>query len=113
MCNDKVDGGGSIASTLAASAALKVLFAPLPSSSVSKGVSMRAAVLSEHGGPEVIRIAEGEAPEPALSEVRVMSPVSEGRLVPVIHGVMPLDDTRSAHAPLEAGEVFGRLVLFP
>jgi hypothetical protein len=65
--NDKADGGGSTASTLAVSAALKVLFAPLPSSSVSKGVSMRAAVFFEHGGPEVIRIAEAEAPEPIPS----------------------------------------------
>ena len=32
---------------------------------------MRAALFSEHGGPEVIRIAEAEAPEPAPGEVRV------------------------------------------
>ena len=42
-----------------------------------------------------------------------MSPVSEVCLAPIIHAVMPLEDTRPAHAPLEAGEVFGRLVLFP
>ena len=42
-----------------------------------------------------------------------MSPVSEGPLALVIHAVMLLDDTGPAHAPLEASEVLGRLVLFP
>ena len=42
-----------------------------------------------------------------------MSLVFEGRLTPVIHEVMPLDDTRRAHELLEAGEVFGKLVLVP
>ena len=63
---------------------------------------MRAALFSEHGGPEVIRIAEAEAPEPASGEVRV-----------AVRAVMPLDDTRRAHELLEAGEVFGKLVLVP
>ena len=44
---------------------------------------------------------------------RVMNLVFEGRLAPVIHEVMPLDDTRRAHELLEAGEVFGKLVLVP
>jgi NADPH:quinone reductase-like Zn-dependent oxidoreductase len=44
---------------------------------------------------------------------RVMSLVFEGRLTPVIHEVMPLDDARRAHELLEAGEVFGKLVLVP
>ena len=44
---------------------------------------------------------------------RVMSLVFEGRLAPAIHEVMPLDDTRRAHELLEAGEVFGKLVLVP
>ena len=44
---------------------------------------------------------------------RVMKLVFEGRLAPVIHEVMPLDDTRRAHELLEAGEVFGKLVLIP
>ncbi len=63
---------------------------------------MRAALFSEHGGPEVIRIAEAEAPEPASGEVRVP-----------VRAVMPLDDARRAHELLEAGEVFGKLVLVP
>ena len=32
---------------------------------------MRAAIFSEHGGPEVIRVAEVEAPEPGPGEVRI------------------------------------------
>ena len=32
---------------------------------------MRAAIFSEHGGPEVIRVAEVEAPEPGPDEVRI------------------------------------------
>ena len=63
---------------------------------------MRAALFSEHGGPEVIRIAEAEMPEPGSGEVRVP-----------VRAVMPLDDARRAHELLEAGEVFGKLVLVP
>ena len=44
---------------------------------------------------------------------RVMNLVFEGLLVPVIQEVMPLEDTRRAHELLEAGEVFGKLVLVP
>ena len=32
---------------------------------------MRAAIFSEHGGPEVIHVAEVEAPEPGPGEVRI------------------------------------------
>ena len=44
---------------------------------------------------------------------RVMGLVFEGRLEPVIHSVMPLEDASKAHELLEAGEVFGKLVLVP
>ena len=44
---------------------------------------------------------------------RVMNLVFEGLLLPVIQEVMPLEDTRRAHELLEAGEVFGKLVLVP
>lgn len=44
---------------------------------------------------------------------RVINLVFEGRLAPVIHEVMPLDEARRAHELLEAGEVFGKLVLVP
>ncbi len=44
---------------------------------------------------------------------RVMNLVFEGRLAPVIHEVMPLEETQRAHELLEAGEVFGKLVLVP
>ncbi len=44
---------------------------------------------------------------------RVMNLVFEGRLVPVIQEVLPLEEARRAHELLEAGEVFGKLVLVP
>lgn len=43
----------------------------------------------------------------------VMRLVFEGRLQPVVDGVLPLDRIREAHERLEAGEVFGKLVLVP
>ena len=45
--------------------------------------------------------------------LRVMNLVFEGRLSPVIHEVLPLEETRRAHELLEAGDVFGKLVLTP
>ena len=44
---------------------------------------------------------------------RVMNLVFEGRLVPAIQEVLPLEETRRAHELLEAGDVFGKLVLVP
>ena len=44
---------------------------------------------------------------------RVMELVFEGRLDPVIHSILPLADARKAHELLEAGDVFGKLVLVP
>lgn len=44
---------------------------------------------------------------------RVMRLVFEGRLSPVVHEVMPLEDARRAHEMLESGGVFGKLVLVP
>ena len=41
----------------------------------------------------------------------VMRLVAEGRLRPVVDLVLPLDRIRQAHEKLEAGEVFGKLVL--
>jgi NADPH:quinone reductase-like Zn-dependent oxidoreductase len=43
----------------------------------------------------------------------VMRLVFDGALEPVIHEIMPLDDARRAHELLEAGKVFGKLVLVP
>jgi NADPH:quinone reductase-like Zn-dependent oxidoreductase len=43
----------------------------------------------------------------------VMQLVFEGELAPVVHEVMPLDETRRAHELLEAGSVFGKIVLVP
>jgi len=48
------------------------------------------------------------------SEYReVMRLVFEGRLRPVVHEVLPLDEVQRAHELLEAGEAFGKLVLVP
>ena len=76
---------------------------------------MRAAVFSEHGGPEVIRIAEVEEPEPGPGDVRIAV-----RAASLNH----LDLWARRGLPFEipmphiggsdvAGEVFGKLVLVP
>lgn len=44
---------------------------------------------------------------------RVMEMVFAGKLKPVIGCVMPLQEARKAHAMLEQGEVFGKIVLTP
>jgi NADPH2:quinone reductase len=44
---------------------------------------------------------------------RVMRLVFDGQLEPVIHEILPLDQTREAHQMLEAGSVFGKIVLVP
>lgn len=43
----------------------------------------------------------------------VMDLVFQGRLKPVIHATLPLAEARKAHEILEAGEVFGKVVLVP
>ncbi len=42
-----------------------------------------------------------------------MNLVFQGKVEPVIHSVLPLEDVRKAHEMLEAGEVFGKVVLEP
>jgi NADPH2:quinone reductase len=44
---------------------------------------------------------------------RVMGLVFDGTFEPVIHEVLPLDEIRRAHEMLEAGDVFGKLVITP
>jgi NADPH:quinone reductase-like Zn-dependent oxidoreductase len=44
---------------------------------------------------------------------QVMALVFSGELEPVIHAVLPLDEASRAHEMLEAGEVFGKVVLVP
>jgi 2-desacetyl-2-hydroxyethyl bacteriochlorophyllide A dehydrogenase len=44
---------------------------------------------------------------------RVMEMVFAGKLKPVIDSVMPLQEASKAHAMLEQGEVFGKIVLTP
>ena len=43
----------------------------------------------------------------------VMARVFDGTYAPVIHSVLPLDDARASHELLEAGGVFGKIVLVP
>lgn len=43
----------------------------------------------------------------------VMSLVFQGKIAPVIHAVLPLEEARRAHEMLESGEVFGKVVLRP
>ena len=44
---------------------------------------------------------------------KAMNLVFQGDVEPVIHSVLPLGEARRAHELLEAGEVFGKLVLKP
>ena len=43
----------------------------------------------------------------------VMGLVAGGSLQPMVHQVLPLEQIRAAHEALEAGEVFGKMVLVP
>ncbi len=45
--------------------------------------------------------------------VEVMKHVASGALEPVVDRVLPLSEARAGHAALEAGEVFGKVVLVP
>lgn len=42
-----------------------------------------------------------------------MGLVFDGKIAPVVHAVLPLEEVRRAHELLEEGEVFGKLVLTP
>jgi NADPH:quinone reductase-like Zn-dependent oxidoreductase len=44
---------------------------------------------------------------------KAMDLVFRGEVEPVIHAVLPLEEARTAHEMLEAGEVFGKVVLTP
>ena len=43
----------------------------------------------------------------------VMDLVFQGKLNPVIHATLPLEEARRGHEILEAGEAFGKVVLVP
>ena len=43
----------------------------------------------------------------------VMELVFRGKIQPVVHRALPLEEARKAHEILEAGEAFGKLVLLP
>jgi NADPH:quinone reductase-like Zn-dependent oxidoreductase len=42
-----------------------------------------------------------------------MDLVFRGEVKPVIHATLPLEEARKAHELLEAGQVFGKVVLVP
>ena len=42
-----------------------------------------------------------------------MKLVFQGKVKPAIHAVLPLSEARQAHEILEAGQVFGKVVLTP
>ena len=44
---------------------------------------------------------------------REVWPLIPAHIKPVIHAVMPLEDAAAAHRAMEAGEVFGKIVLVP
>ena len=45
--------------------------------------------------------------------VRALEFVRDGRLVPVVDTVLPLEKAREAHARLDSGQTFGKVVLVP
>ncbi len=53
----------------------------------------------------------GSTMGPHQDYVTVMRLIFEGRLAPVIDRVLPLDEARAAQQRLEAGDVFGKVVL--
>jgi len=56
---------------------------------------MRAIVVNELGGPEVLRLGEAPRPEPR----------------PGLSAVLPLADAAEAHRRLESRQSFGKIVL--
>jgi NADPH2:quinone reductase len=54
-------------------------------------------------------------PEPDRSAVRAAQFTAAGRgeLTPVVHDILPLAQAAVAHQQMDAGEVFGRIVLRP
>ena len=52
-------------------------------------------------------------PERNRVRAQLFADAAEGRLQPVIHSVLPLSAAADAHRLMDAGEVFGRIVLTP
>ena len=54
-------------------------------------------------------------PGPRLDQVRAeqFAAAADGRLLPVVHEVLSLDQAAEAHRQMDAGSVFGRIVLVP
>jgi NADPH:quinone reductase-like Zn-dependent oxidoreductase len=67
---------------------------------------MRAVLLRELGDPRNLRI-EAWPPE---DFTRMLEMYAKG-LHPIVDSVVPLEDAAHAHARLESGEQFGKIVL--
>ena len=89
----------------------------------SLGVGGRLVTYGATAGPKVTSDARmvfwkqlsilGSTMGPPEDFRTVMGLLFEGHLQPVVDAVMPLAEARRAHELLEAGEVFGKLVLMP
>ncbi|MGP3533824.1 zinc-binding dehydrogenase [Microbacterium sp. RD1] len=51
--------------------------------------------------------------EKAQARAELLTAAARGELTPVVHDVLPLKDAAQAHERMDAGEVFGRIVLVP
>lgn len=49
----------------------------------------------------------------ARARAELFAAAVRGELHAVVHDVLPLDDAADAHRRMDAGEVFGRIVLVP
>jgi len=73
-------------------------------------LSRRAAVL---GTTLRARPAEQKTALVAAVREHVWPMIADGRVRPVVHARVPLDDAGRAHRMLDSGEVFGKLLLVP
>ena len=52
-------------------------------------------------------------PDRRAATAELFAAASRGELHPVVHELLPLDQATRAHQKMDAGEVFGRMVLAP
>jgi NADPH:quinone reductase len=68
--------------------------------------SIRTTTLRSRPGPDKARLV-------AAVREHAWPLVTEGRIRPVVHATLPLQDAGRAHELLESGEVLGKLLLEP
>ena len=73
---------------------------------MQRQLSLHASTMRPQSSAEKSRMAV------ALSH-HVLPLIAEGRVIPRVHGTLPLSEAAAAHAQLESGAVFGKLVLVP